>query len=124
MDGPDCRCPRPARGNRVCALIQSAPRTQALLSHGGRAFTCLRIRNVETGKEHETELLRMNTSDLVQLFFAWLAVSAWGATVAWKYSPAMIQSAASLLANAGGRKVGGIYFMRAGKLRFSFCISK
>jgi hypothetical protein len=66
---------------------------------------------------------RMNTSDLVQLLLAWLAVSAWGATVAWKHSPAFIRSTSALLANAGGRKVGGIWFMRAGRFRFSFCIS-
>jgi hypothetical protein len=73
--------------------------------------------------ELETELGRMNTIDLIALFTAWLAVSAWGATVAWKHSPRFIRSTSALFANAGGRKVGGIYFMRAGKFRFSFCIS-
>lgn len=64
----------------------------------------------------------MNTDTLL-LILTWAVVSSYGAAVAWKHSPALIQSTAALLANMGGRRVGGIYFMRVGKFRFSFCIS-
>ena len=63
------------------------------------------------------------TLDLLLLSLAWAVVSSWGAAYAWVHSPRIIRTVSALLANAGARKVGGIYFMRAGKLRFSFCLS-
>ena len=65
---------------------------------------------------------KMNT-DLLLVTLTWAVVSSWGAAVAWKHSPALIQSTAALLANMGSRKVGGVWFARVGKFRFSFCIS-
>ncbi len=65
----------------------------------------------------------MNTLDLLLLSLAWAVVSSYGAAYAWTHSPAIIRSISSHLTNAGARKVGGIWFMRAGKIRVSFCIS-
>ena len=62
-------------------------------------------------------------TDILLISLAWAVVSSYGAAYAWTHSPVMIRTLSALLANAGARKVGGIYFMRAGKLRFSFCIS-
>jgi hypothetical protein len=65
----------------------------------------------------------MNTLDLLFLSLAWAVVSSCGAAFAWVHSPRIIRGISSHLANATARKVGGIWFMRAGKLRFSFCLS-
>ena len=62
-------------------------------------------------------------TDLLLISLAWAVVSSYGAAVAWVHSPRIIRSISSHLANAGARKVGGIWFMRAGKFRFSFCLS-
>ena len=64
----------------------------------------------------------MNT-DILLLALAWAVVSSWGAALAWVHSPRIIRAISSHLANAGARKVGGIWFARAGRIRVSFCIS-
>ena len=63
------------------------------------------------------------TLDILLLSLAWAVVSSWGAALAWVHSPRIIRAIAALLANAGARKVGGVWFARAGKIRFSFCLS-
>ena len=65
----------------------------------------------------------MNISDLLLLTLAWAVVSSYGAAYAWTHSPVMIRTLSALLANAGARKVGGIWFMRAGRIRLLFCLS-
>jgi hypothetical protein len=65
----------------------------------------------------------MNTQDLLTLSLAWAVVSSYGAAYAWTHSPRIIRGISSHLASAGARKVGGIWFARAGRIRFSFCIS-
>ena len=62
-------------------------------------------------------------TDILLISLLWAVVSSYGAAYAWTHSPRIIRNASTLLANAGARKVGGIWFARAGKIRVSFCIS-
>ena len=62
-------------------------------------------------------------TDILLISLAWAVVSSYGAAYAWTHSPVMIRTLSALLANAGARKVGGIWFMRAGRIRLLFCLS-